>query len=128
MDGSFPLVLVRAIVILCAVLALVVSSLLRRVLLRSPPKGVALLAGPTSTASTSLPYGALYRSRVMVPTVMAAAPGLFGFVLFVLGDSLAVFTAFAVAALLGLLWQRPRKDELVAFCMRRENVGLGERK
>jgi hypothetical protein len=121
MDASFPLSLMRAILIFFAVLALVVSGLLRRFLLRSPLKHVG------SSASTSLAYGALYRSKVMVPTVIANTPCLLGFVLFVLGDSPGVFTAFAVAAGLGLLWQRPRRDEFVAFCMQRENPGSAER-
>lgn len=121
MDTSFPLALMRAIFIFFAAFALVASSLLRRVLLRPPLKGVA------SSASTSLPCGALYRSKVMVPTVMAGAPCLFGFVLFWLGDGPAVFTAFAVAAGFGLLWQRPRREEFVAFCIQRENAGSAER-
>jgi hypothetical protein len=122
MDEALPLTLMRTVLIVIAALALAASVLLRRLLLH-PPSGDRTSSAAES--SNSLSGSALYRSRIIVPTAMAAAPSIFGFVLFWLGDSLMVFAGFAVAALLGILWHYPRQDELIAFCMRCENGDSG---
>lgn len=122
-DETIPLALLRAIFIAAAILTLGASCVLRALLLR-PPSGNR--ASSAATSAGSLPGGALYRSRAVIPTVMAATPSILGFVLFWLGDSLMVFTGFAVAALLGMLWQYPRQDGLIGFCMRCENADTSE--
>jgi len=120
MDEALPLTLMRTVLIVVAVFVLAASILLRRLLLR-PPLGDR--ASSAAASSNSLPGSALYRSRIIVPTAMAAAPSILGFVLFLLGDSPTVFAGFATAALLGMLWHYPRQDELIAFCIRCENAG-----
>jgi hypothetical protein len=119
-DEAFPLTLLRTILIVVAVFVLVASLLLRRLLLR-PPSGD--LASSASASSSPLPGSTLYRSRAVVPTVVAATPSIFGFVLFWLGDSPMVFAGFAGAALLGIFCHYPRQDELIAFCVQCENRG-----
>ena len=114
LDGSLPLTVIRSVLIGLAALSLIGSGLLRRVLLRPRQDG------PAAAGTTPPSYSVLYRARVMVPMAMAATPGVFGFVLFCLGDSLMVFSGFALASLLGLLWHRPSTDEFVVFAMQFE--------
>jgi hypothetical protein len=90
------------------------SVLLRRILLRPRQDGRAAAGSAPPSCSV------LYRTRVTAPLAMAATPAVFGFVLFCLGGSLTVFSGLALAALLGLLWHRPRTDEFVTFAMQCE--------
>ena len=122
MDSAFPLTLLRVILIVFTVVLLVASVGLRQYLLRLPAKVPAASARLAPPDSKPLPCGASYRTRVMIPTAMVTAPSVFGFVLFLLGDSPTVFLAFAGAAVVGLLWQRPKRDELIAFCVQRDDA------
>ena len=116
LEDPLPLALIRAILIGLAVLSLIGSVLLRRILLRPRP------GGPVAAGSAPPSCSVLYRSRVMAPSALAASPTIFGFVLFFLGDSIMVFAGLALAALLVLLWHRPSTDEFVAFAMQFEQA------
>ena len=117
-DASFPLGLIRTVFVLCAVAALVVAAVLRHELLGR--------SAQSSAAATNVPCGVLYRARLIIVSALTTAPAVFGFVLSLLGDNLATFTGFGVAAMISLLWHRPRTDELVAFCMERDHSGSTE--
>jgi hypothetical protein len=119
---SVPRASLRAAFVLISVVTLVVSGLLRHYYLRVPSRASAASAVGTPVDSTQLPYGIVYRTKATTTMTMTMSPSLFGFILFIQGDSPTVFVAFAGATVLGLLWHRPQKDELVAFCMQRDNA------
>jgi len=114
LEDPLPLTLIRTVLISFAVLSLIGSGLLRRILLR-PRRG-----GPVAAGSTPQSCSVLYRTRVTAALALAASPSVFGSVLFCLGDSPMVFSGLALAALLGLLWHRPSTDEFVTFAMQFE--------
>jgi hypothetical protein len=56
------------------------------------------------------------RLKTIIPTGLASSAGLLGFVLYAQGDSVDVFCVFAVISLLGCLYHRPRRHEIVELC------------
>ncbi len=121
-DASVPLASIRAVLIVLAIGTLILSVMIRRYMLRPPAQSQ--VNSPDSPLS---PYALLYRNKAMLPAVMATTPATIGLVLFLLGDSLFVFFGFVLAAVLGLLWHHPRKDELIAFCQECESTSMAGR-
>jgi len=61
------------------------------------------------------PYIAKYRSGVFHPMLIPGTLGIYGLVLFILGGGYATFYAFIIVSALAVIWQRPKKSELIAL-------------
>lgn len=118
----------RTIFMIIGGIELVFSFVLRRYLFSPLFKGVlrryyfwALSKGystPTQKQGTSRPeplYLVKSRLKTIIPTGLASAAGFLGFVQYAQGDSLGVFYVFVVFSLLGCLYHRPKKQEMLEF-------------
>ena len=115
---GFPLGMLEIILGIVGLVFLVVSYFLRKSFVEGRVtlcrKVGVILAGVLNRPA----YLGIFRANVYLHTALSAAPAMFGLVLFVMGAGYGVLYGFAVVAALGVLWQRPRREELVQFCLR----------
>jgi hypothetical protein len=117
-DGA-ALVSIRVIFICFALVTVGVAILLRRYAERWRI-GNAAADAVSSTSSSAVPWGVLYRVRATFPVMIATGPCPIGFVMFWVEGDVVVFLAFVLASVLALLWHVPRTDELVRVGMQFE--------
>ena len=110
----FPFQTVRIVLMAVGAFLLVLSYGLRKYILSAGFKGFGANRSKTRVR-TAPEYIIEYRSKMYFPMVLASSLSIFGFLLFLLGDSLSVFYLFAVPAVLGTLYQHPRKQDILVF-------------
>jgi len=127
---SFPLQTVRIVLMAVGASLLVLSYGLRKYILSAGFKGFGANRWKTKTRTPDPEYIIEHRGRMFLPMVLSSSLSLFGFLLFFLGDSLSVFYLFAVPAVLGTLYQHPRKQDILVFLNRflqaRKSVEMNE--
>ena len=115
---SFPLQTVRIVFMAVGAFLLVLSYGLRKYILSAGFKGFGANRWKTRVRTPAPEYIIEYRGRMFLPMVLSSSLSIFGFLLFFLGDSLSVFYLFAVPAVLGTLYQHPRKQDILVFLNR----------
>ena len=127
---SFPLQTVRIVFMTVGAFLLVLSYGLRKYILSAGFKGFGSNRWKTKTRTPDPEYIIEHRGRMFLPMVLSSSLSLFGFLLFFLGGSLSVFYLFAVPAVLGTLYQHPRKQDILVFLNRflqaRKSVEMNE--
>lgn len=112
-EGSdLPIGLLRKILAGIGVVVLLVAYLMRRSMLSNQrviprPKPVERTAG-----WNTIPYVAKYVAAVIVSLAMSESIGIYGFVLFLLGDSFQTLYTFIAVSALAMVFYRPKKEEL----------------
>ena len=107
-----PIDLLRKILLGVAAAELIVTYYLRRFLLkgRSNAAGINTVRG--SFTMNQPPFVSHYTVAVIISLALADSIGIYGLVLFLLGDSLQVFYTFIVISALAMVFYRPRREEL----------------
>ena len=127
---SFPLQTVRIVLMAVGAFLLVLSYGLRKYILSAGFKGFGANRWKTKTRTPAPEYIIEYRGKIYLPMVLPSSLSIFGFLLFFLGDSLSVFYLFVVPAVLGILYQHPRKQDIFIFLNRfmqaRKSVEMNE--
>jgi hypothetical protein len=112
-EGSdFPIGLLRKILAGMGVVVVLVVYFMRRSILsgknRIPqPKPVERTAG-----WNTIPFVAKYVAAVIVSLAMSESIGIYGFVLFLLGDSFQTLYTFIAVSALAMIFYRPKREEL----------------
>ena len=115
---SFPLHIFRTLLIIVGISMLVLSYGLRKYFFSARFKGFNTKRWKPNNKFREPEYIISYKQRNYLPTIIPATLSLFGFNLFFLGDSLGIFYAFVIFSLLGSLYQRPQKKDVLLICNR----------
>lgn len=112
-EGSdLPIGLLRKILAVIAVVVVLVAYFMRRSIL----SGKNRIPQPTPVERTAgwntIPFVAQYVSSVIVSLAMSESIGIYGFVLFILGDSFQTLYTFIAVSALAMFFYRPKSDEL----------------
>lgn len=117
--GGFdlPIGLLRKILAVIGAVVVLVAYFMRRSILsgknRIPqPKPVERTAGWNTN-----PFVAQYVAVVIVSLAMSESIGIYGFVLFLLGDSFQTLYTFIVVSALAMIFYRPKREELEKFAL-----------
>ncbi|MBN1806984.1 MAG: hypothetical protein JW837_17180 [Sedimentisphaerales bacterium] len=115
-SSSSPIQTIRIIFIIIGVFQLVLSYGLRKYFFSARFKGYDTKRWKPNKKNREPEYIISYKQRNFLPMAIPSSISVYGFMLFMTGDSLGVFYAFIIASLLGSLYQRPRKKEAIEFC------------
>jgi hypothetical protein len=110
---NVPLGVITAALSVLMVFSVFASFILRRLFLTGRFKFMQTQTAQTATSTNKPDYLAKYRVATFLPMTIAATPGFYGFILFVMGADLTFFYAFLVIAALAILYHRPRRDEII---------------
>jgi hypothetical protein len=112
-EGSdLPIGLLRKILVGVGVVVLLLAYFKRRSLLLDP-KGIPQPKPVERTAGwNTIPFVAKYVAVVIVSLAMSESIGIYGFVLFLLGDSFQTLYTFIAVSALAMLFYRPKREEL----------------
>ena len=110
--------ILRTIFIIAGIFMLVLSYGIRKYFFSTRFKGFDTKRWKPNMRNRDPEYIIAYKQRSILPTAIASSISVYGFILFIMGDSLAVFYIFAIVSLLGILYQRPQKKDALEFCAR----------
>jgi F0F1-type ATP synthase membrane subunit c/vacuolar-type H+-ATPase subunit K len=123
---GIPLELLRTILYGVAVVELIISYYLRKFMLkgRSSAAGAHIVGGLATMNQP--PFVGHYSAVVIVSLALSESIGIYGFVLFLLGDGFQTLYTFMVVSALAMVFYRPKREELerlaVAYKKRDESV------
>lgn len=115
---NFPLDLLRNVLYGVAIFTLILTHFVRNFMLADRSGG----SGPTSlrpqSDSTQSSPIAKYVTSMVVSLALSESIGIYGFVLFVLGDSFRTLYIFAGISAIALFFYRPKREEIEALALR----------
>ena len=114
---DLPLGLIRTILSVVALVTLFFAHFIRKRMLagRFAKSGAGLFKPGGASSQPSLLF--LYTTGVIVSLALCDSAGLFGLVLFMLGDSFATLHVFIGVSALAMYFYRPKSEELEALAV-----------
>jgi len=125
MGQNFPLPLMRNILYGIAIITLFLTHFLKRFLLSGTSIGTLL----KSTQITNQPlFLAKYSTALIVSLALSESIGIYGFVLFLLGDDVQTLYIFIGVSALAIYAHRPKREELemLAIAMQKQETPTTE--
>ena len=115
---DFPLGILKIVLAIVGVFSLALAQLLRKRFLAGKYKFYDTLCIRNAASMNKPVYLMKYRTNIYLFMMMPGIIGMFGFLLFLLGSGLETFYVFVIVSALGIIWQRPRTEELIEFFQR----------
>jgi hypothetical protein len=122
---DFPINIYKGSFIVAALLSLVLAYFLRRRFLSGKSTSLENMAVGIMTSPSKPAYLLKYRCGTFTPMAISACPGFYGFVLFMVSGDTLTFYLFLIIAALGLLYFRPKKDEIISLLHKEKSQGQG---
>jgi hypothetical protein len=112
---DFPLVLLRNIFFGIGIVELIAIHFIRKFILRKSSAGLG--TGSTSQLSPQdlAKMYAKYTTAMINSLALCESIGIYGLILFVLGDSYQVMYTFMIISAAGMLYCRPKREEIEAL-------------
>jgi hypothetical protein len=110
---DFPINLLKGLFIVVVLISLVLAYFWRRLVLAGKSIGFENKAFEMLFSSNKPAYLLKYRYGIYPPMAISASPGFYGFVLFMLGGDALTFYLFLIISALGVLYHRPKKEEII---------------
>ncbi|MDB9823022.1 hypothetical protein OAC89_04900 [Deltaproteobacteria bacterium] len=124
MNQDIPLPLFRNIFYAIALITLFAAHFFKRFMLAvKSSSALAKALKPAPNAEQS-PLLAKYSTALIVSLALSESIGIYGFVLFLLGDGMQTLYTFIVISALSIYYHRPKREELeaLAIAMKTENA------
>jgi hypothetical protein len=115
MGPDFPLTLFRNILFGLGIAALITTHFIRKFILGKPSGGPG--PAPESPPPPQDPdtLYAKYTTVMVISLALCESVGIFGLVLFLLGDSFRTMYTFMVISAAGMVYYRPKREEIEAL-------------
>lgn len=113
--AAVPVGTMRTLFFGITVFILAAARLIRKFMLARRPEAPAVMTSTAPGSGNPSLFLATYSTAVIVSLALSESIGIFGLVLFVLGDSLQVFRLFVAISVAALYFFRPRREELGAY-------------
>jgi hypothetical protein len=117
---GFPLDLIRTILYGITILALVLAHFLRKVILAGRNGGFRSISLKSPLLSNQASFFAKYLAATIVSFALSESIGIYGLVLFFLGDSFRTLYIFIGISALAIFYFRPKTEELKALALATE--------
>ncbi|MHC4641352.1 MAG: hypothetical protein ACYS32_06880 [Planctomycetota bacterium] len=124
---DFPINMLKAVFMVAGILSLVIAYILRRRFLTGKSIGFENKAVEKLFSSNKPAYLLKYRNGTYLPTAISASPGFYGFVLFMVGGDALTFYLFLIISALGVLYHRPKKDEIITLLQKEKMEAKSDR-
>lgn len=118
-----PLGLVRNILLGVAAVVLIATRFIRRLILSRPSGQAAASASASSPAQIDPAIYAKYTTAMIVSLALSESIGIYGLILFFLGDSFQTFYTFTGISAVAMLFYRPKSEEIEALARKPINPG-----
>ena len=115
MGPDFPLALLRKILFGIGIVALISTHFIRKFILRKPSGGPGSVStSPPSPQDPATIY-AKYTTAMIISLALCESVGIYGLLLFFLGDGIKTLYSFMVISAAGMFYYRPKREELEAL-------------
>ena len=114
-DHHIPVSLLRNIFYMIAVITLFLTHFLKRLMLSGTSRASSSKALQSSPHSNQPPFLAKYATALIVSLALSESTGIYGVVLFLLGDGFQTLYTFTAISGLEIYFHRPKKEELEAL-------------
>lgn len=121
---NFPLNLLRNVLYGVAIFTLLLTPFLRKFMLAGRSGGPGLLTSQPPLISNQSSPIAKYAIAMVVSLALSESIGIYGFVLFLLGDSFRTLHIFVGISALAMFFYRPKREELETLAMREPSSAL----
>jgi len=109
---NFPLDLIRSILYGLAIFTIFLTHILRKFMLTARSEGSGPMSLKSSLLSNQPSFLAKYTTAVIVSLVLSESIGIYGVVLFLLGDDFRTLYIFIGISALAMFFYRPKREEL----------------
>lgn len=109
---DFPLDILKVGFFIVAFFSIIFSFVVRKLFLSGRFK-VSTKGGSSAYLSNKPLYLIRYRNAILVSEAAAVSIGIYGFILFLFGESLLTFYLFIIVAAIISIFHRPKRDEIV---------------
>jgi len=113
-DDSF-LGMLQIVIGIVSAFSLVIAWYLRKSLLGGKFRLFQNICAQMAAARKMAAYIVKYRAAVLIAMAIPPSVGIYGFILSMFGAANTVFYGFIIVSALALIWQRPRREELIAL-------------
>jgi hypothetical protein len=110
--AELPIGLLRKILLGVAAAELIMSYYLRQFMLKGRSSNAGENSARQSSTLNQPPFVSHYTVIVIISLALADSIGIYGLLLFLLGDSLQVFYTFIGISALAMVFYRPRREEM----------------
>ncbi len=110
--ANFPLDLMRKILYGVAIFTIFLTHILRKFMLTERSDGSGPISLKSSLLSNRPSFLTKYTTAMIVSLVLSESIGIYGFVLFLLGDSFRTLYVFMGISALAMSFYRPKREEL----------------
>jgi uncharacterized integral membrane protein len=114
---ELPIGLLRKIFFGVTAAELIMTYYLRRFMLKGRPSVASINTARGSSTLDQPPFIGHYSSVVIISLAFSESIGIYGFVLFLLGDSFQTLYTFIAVSALAMLFYRPKREELNKLAM-----------
>ncbi|MFC1839610.1 hypothetical protein ACFL1N_08520 [Thermodesulfobacteriota bacterium] len=112
MGEGFPLVLIRNILFGISIVELIATHFIRKLMMREPEIDPGSISAPEPVAQEPVNIHGKYLSAMVVSLALCESIGIYGLVLFFLGDSVQTMYTFMAVSAAGMLFHRPKREDL----------------
>jgi len=115
MGEDFPLGILQILFGIVSVFSLAIAWYLRKSYLGGKFRQFQDTCVQLAAARNKPAYIVKYRAGVFVAMAIPSSLGIYGFILSLFGAANTVFYGFIIVSALAVIWQRPRRSELIAL-------------
>jgi F0F1-type ATP synthase membrane subunit c/vacuolar-type H+-ATPase subunit K len=109
---EYPLTLLRNILFGISLVSLIVTHFIRNFLLRTPSGSPGIVSKTQPSANEPANSHAKYTTAMIISLALCESVGIYGLILFFLGDGLQTMYTFMVISAAGMFYYRPKREEL----------------
>ncbi len=121
---DFPLGKLRRILYVVAAATLLITYLLRKSLLRIRQDHSGSRTPESRPVLNQPPFLAKYTTAMLILCALCEAIGIYGFVLFLIGDTFQTLYVFICVSALAMYFYRPKREELKRMALAMGDIGL----
>lgn len=115
MGEGFPIVLFRNIFFGISIIELMATYFIRKFMMRKPRTDPGSIPVPEPGTHDSVDMQAKYLSAMVVSLALCESIGIYGLLLFFLGDSFQTMYTFMIISAAGMLFHRPKREDFEAL-------------
>jgi len=125
--SDFPIGIFRTVLLVVGILSLVLAYFLRGHFLSERFKGFEKAYSKSGAYMNKPSYLLKYRSGIFLPTAISGSIAIYGFLLFILGDGFYTLWVVIIISAVGLLYHRPKREEIIELLGREKKESQIER-
>ena len=112
---GFPLVLLRNLLFCICIVTLIATHFIRKLILRKPRGSLEWVSKSQPSPQDLAKIYAKYTTAMIISLALCESVGIYGLVLFFLGDNFQIMYTFMIISAAGMFYYRPKREEIEAL-------------